>query len=225
MKSNDILNYIFINPSPNLYRISKHVRHHGFNVRYVRIDHQLENQSERVYYFHNDRTTHFDLTMLEKRDDDKRCLNLKKGLLNSYQFESYKKDFSDYAPGFEKGNFVDLQMLKKQRIKDILPIPYEDVGSYDELDTVSDQTCYVGGWFPEHICTGASKVETVTMYETDMDAKHCFGNEYYVVLSDKHRVELFFLNQPGLMQGCIVAVKVSRETAKGNSLPRDVRFL
>lgn len=203
MKSSDINNYTFINPSPNLYRISKHIRNHGFNVNYVKIDHQLENQSERIYYFHDQQSQHFDLTMLEQYNDDKRCFNFKKTFINNYHFESFKKDFPSYAVGFDKGNFVDLQLLKKQRIKDILPIPFETVNSYSDLNDVDNDTCYIGGWFPEKICAGPCKVETVSVYETNMDAKHCFGNEYYVVLSKKTRVELFFLD--GVI--CMIATK------------------
>lgn len=200
MKSEDINKFIFINPSPNLLRLSKHVKSYGHEVKYTSIDNPFDNQSEKIYYFYNNENVHFDLTMLEKDDDDKRSLNFNKSFIQKFKFKSYKSDFSSYFPGFESGNFVDLQLLKKQRIKDILPIKSEIFNEYTELKKKYPDYKLIAGWLPHSVFNESSTMEIVEIYETDLDIKHCFGSEYFILLSGKSRIEIFCLN------GCIYIV-------------------
>jgi hypothetical protein len=191
MKSEDIRKFLFVNPSPNMFLLSKHIKSFGYDVEYVTTVNSLNNKSLKLYYFYNEKITHFDLTVLEQEANDSKSYLFKNNFINNLKYKSYKSEFASILPGFPIGNFVDLQLLKKQRVKDILPIPSKTVNSFEDVLNQNSDYFIVLSWIPYELYSDSSNVENITIYETDMDIKSCFGSEYFIIFINNKRIELF----------------------------------
>ncbi len=194
MKLEDIRRFVFVNPSPNMLLLSKHVKDFGLYTQYVFTEDYFNNNSKKLHYFFETKSISYENTTFQSSNIDSKIYLFKKSFLNNIRFKSYKSEFHNLSNDFQEGNFVDLQMLKSQNIEIIPKISVDKVNSFKEILRNYYNYNIVCSYLPSDMYSENTETEQVVIYKTDMDVRCCFGDDYFIIFIDNYRVELFCID-------------------------------
>jgi len=197
MKSNDISKFVFINPSPNLYKISRFVKSFGKDVDYIYTKDFINLNSEKIFYMTPRNILKFDLTMLEKSVDDKGIYSYKKRFFLKKHVKKCLEVLDNNDPYMSCANYVDFQIISRQRIKEYSAghgkTNYMDYASLKKR-FVENDCYYIAGWMPEDVKSRDLSKFFLFIFETDIDLEKCFGSDFFVVFFENVRFEIATLN-------------------------------
>jgi len=193
MKSKDINKFIFINPSPNLYKISRFVKSLGKEVDYIYTRDFLNLNSEKIFYMTPRDFRKFDLTMLEKNYDDKGIYSYKKNFFRNKYVKKCVEELEHNDSYMSCANYVDFQIINRQRIMEY----FTNTESTNFIDYTSliggiseNDYCYIAAWLPDYIKNRSLSKFFLFAFETDIDLEKCFGSDFFVVFFGGCRFEI-----------------------------------
>ena len=193
MNLKDIKNFVFINPSPVLFKISNYIKDKGFNVKLTNVDFIGVSNPRKLNYFVNDDVFSIKVqsSSILKTSLIKKSFSFKKPFFN---ISGSKKnvDLDKFFNISVKGNISDAQFLSINSLSENLEIDSETFKSYDDLFSVYDNSLFVSSWY---YSSSMKKINgrkfNVSVYETDFDIYSVFNREYFVILDGKNRIEIF----------------------------------
>jgi hypothetical protein len=193
MSSKYINGFVFINPSPVLCKISDNIKSKGFNVKLVKTNEiPMHDRIKSIHYFYNNNI----LTIKDNLSiqDNMKALNFSYNFKKSF-FNFKSKKFVNLKEFFNEdliGRITDLQILKLNSVCSYVEFEYEKKDSYSHVfNDYNDNWIFIASWYPDEINFHKSSKYYMEIYRTDFDVKETFGNDYFVIFTDKNRIEIF----------------------------------
>ncbi|TYB32716.1 MAG: hypothetical protein FXF49_10085 [Flexistipes sinusarabici] len=192
MKSKDINSLVFVNPSPNLYKISRAAADFGSNVEYLFTDELPEIRADELFYFDKNRCFRTNLPGVKQNSKDKHVYSFKSGIFKRNVIKRHICKLCDKSL-FPNANYVDIQMMAGHTVKESLPeLKASVLDNFEEVIRNMDPSkLYITGWLPYFTYKNKLEKLYLSAFKTDFDAKKCFGRDYVVFFSDYYRVEIF----------------------------------
>lgn len=178
--------FIFLNPTPNLLKVADCVKYSGRSVR-IASDSQfpmITSDNMHIFCEHTYKTARRSSNPQEVPAEY--CKAMKKNILNFLYGRKIESDLAKTAEGFNEGNITDLCLMKA-------PGVYTHAIKSQTYEQLSHQT--ILSEFPDSfIVTGCmesiSGNEKMQMYDTDFNLKESFGSDYFLLFTQKDRLEI-----------------------------------
>lgn len=192
MQSKDINSLVFINPSVNMYKISRAAADFGSNVEYMFTGELPGIRADELFYLDENRYLRTNLPGVKQKSRDKNVYSFKSGLFKRNVIKRHISNICDKSL-FPNVNYVDLQMMAGHTVKEHLPdLKAPVLNDFGEVTkNINPSKLYITGWLPYFTYKNKLEKLYLSAFKTDFDAKKCFGRDYVVFFSDYYRVEIF----------------------------------
>lgn len=193
MQSNDINSLVFVNPSPNLYKISRAAAESGSDVEYIYTGEFPDIKAEELFYFNENHCLRANMPGAKQESKDKNVYSFKSGIFKRNIIRNHINNICEKS-FFPHSNYVDQQMISGHTVKKYPPKSEETAvfQSFGEfLKNMNPAKVYITGWIPYFTYSNKFEKFYVSGFKTDFDIEKCFGNDFVVFFSDYYRVEIF----------------------------------
>lgn len=181
---------VIVNPSENMKILAAEIDSCGYKTVFASVSGVPCPRPERVFYFFSGYNVHFSGEPQGFAEKEDGMFLFKNSFLSRLRLGSVTKKLELINPDLEEGNFTDLLAFKRGVLK--YPENYgEDVGIYPDLASVCMD-------FPSSLVISAASAgqsgTKLIRWETDYDLAETFGDDYFVFLSPRGRIEAFTEN-------------------------------
>lgn len=178
--------FIFLNPSTNLLKLADNVKGRGFQVKLVKNEQFPDITADNVHIFHDEG---FDTYFQGKQPigSTRQFSKLKKGLFSGFSQRSVRGELVRYSRDYCLGDIVDLAVMKRKSLETnrVTLSPVSSASSFSEIAEDNSNAVIVTGYM-EFVAGN----EKLSMYDTDFDLKEAIGNDYFVFMNQKMRLEM-----------------------------------
>ncbi len=178
--------FIFLNPSPNLLKLTENIRSRGYIVKLVKNEQFPDVNAENIHVFYEGSYMTF-----FRNDPPQGKMSgfgrIRKGFLPSLVSASVKKELRGLSKDFACGDVVDLCLMKRRSLleSNIEISSVSSAASFSDIVEDNGNAVIVTGYM--EFVAGSEKL---SMYDTDFDLKEALGNDYFVFFTKTSRIEM-----------------------------------
>ena len=178
--------YIFLNPSPNLYRVADYVRGAGHKIKVLKNSQLPEMSSGAVHMFYGGGYKTIKSSDATQGAVSDYYTKVKKTIFSHFAQKKITGELKNLHADLSGGNLVDLSILKHGNI---------DCSSKNlEADTGQTLRSLISDYPESKIITGCMEHlagdEKMNLYDTDFDLKEALGGDLCVFFADGARLEV-----------------------------------